>query len=49
MSFAGSKRARRSQSITICLFAVLLYTPIAYVTDRWVYQRAQRKKTQTPG
>jgi hypothetical protein len=38
-----------AQSITICLFAVLLYTPIAYVTDRWVYQRAQRKKTQTPG
>jgi hypothetical protein len=35
-----------AQSITICLFAVLLYTPIAYVTDRWVYQRAQRKKTQ---
>ena len=38
-----------AQSITICLFAVLLYTPIAYMTDRWVYQRAQRKKTQTPG
>jgi hypothetical protein len=36
-----------AQSITICLFAVLLYTPIAYVTDRWVYQRAQKRK-QTP-
>jgi hypothetical protein len=38
-----------AQSITICVFALLLYTPIAYVTDRWVYQRAQRKKTQPHG
>ena len=29
-----------SQSILLCLFALLLYTPLAYVTDRWVYQRA---------
>jgi hypothetical protein len=35
-----------SQSIVICLFALLLYTPIAYVTDRWVYQRAQKRKQQ---
>jgi hypothetical protein len=34
------------QSITICLFALLLYTPAAYVTDRWVYQRNQRRKAQ---
>jgi hypothetical protein len=35
-----------SQSIILCVFAVLLYTPLAYVTDRWVYQRAQRRKQQ---
>ena len=38
-----------AQSITICLFALLLYTPIAYVTDRWVYQRAQKRKQQPRG
>jgi hypothetical protein len=35
-----------SQSIFLCVFALLLYTPLAYVTDRWVYQRAQRRKQQ---
>jgi hypothetical protein len=38
-----------AQSITICFFALLLYTPIAYVTDRWVYQRAQKRKQQQRG
>jgi hypothetical protein len=35
-----------SQSILICVFALLLYTPLAYITDRWVYQRNQRRKQQ---
>jgi hypothetical protein len=34
------------QSITITVFALLLYTPAAYLTDRWVYQRNQRRKAQ---
>ena len=34
------------QSIVLCAFALLLYTPLAYVTDKWVYQRAQRRKQQ---
>jgi hypothetical protein len=38
--------AKLSQSIAICLFALLLYTPIAYATDRFVYTRAQRRKQQ---
>jgi hypothetical protein len=38
--------ATLSQSIVLCGFAILLYTPLAYVTDRWVYQRAQRRKQQ---
>jgi hypothetical protein len=41
----GSK-ASISQSILLCLFAVLLYTPLAFVTDRWVYQRNQRRRQQ---
>jgi hypothetical protein len=45
LGLLGSE-ATISQSITICLFAVLLYTPIAYVTDRWVYQRNQRRQAQ---
>lgn len=32
------------QSIALVLFAFLLYTPLAYVTDRWVYNRAQQRK-----
>jgi hypothetical protein len=35
-----------AQSITICLFALLLYTPAAYATDTWVYRRNQRRKAQ---
>jgi drug/metabolite transporter (DMT)-like permease len=35
-----------SQSILICAFALLLYTPIAYATDKFVYSRAQRRKAQ---
>ena len=30
-------------SILLALFAMLLYTPLAYVTDRWVYSRAQQR------
>jgi hypothetical protein len=35
-----------AQSLYLCFFALVLYTPLAYVTDRWVYQRAQRRKQQ---
>ena len=31
----------------LCAFALLLYTPLAYVTDRWVYQRAQRASSSS--
>jgi drug/metabolite transporter (DMT)-like permease len=32
-----------AQSLILCFFALLLYTPIAYMTDRFVYTRAQRR------
>ncbi|HWM10328.1 MAG TPA: hypothetical protein VNO82_13335 [Solirubrobacteraceae bacterium] len=38
-----------AQSIYLCFFALLLYTPLAYVTDKWVYQRAQKRKQQQQG
>ena len=41
----GSK-ADIVQSVAICLFALLIYTPIAYATDKFVYARAQRRKQQ---
>ena len=34
------------QSIAISLMALVLYTPLAYATDKWVYQRAQKRKQQ---
>ena len=38
-----------SQSIVLCVFALLLYTPIAYATDKFVYTRAQKRKQQPKG
>lgn len=35
-----------AQSIMITVFALVLYTPAAYMTDRWVYQRNQRRKAE---
>src|SRR5919197_584602 len=35
------------QSVALCLFALLLYTPIAYMTDKFVYTRAQRRRQQS--
>jgi hypothetical protein len=32
------------QSLILCVFALVLYTPIAYATDRFVYTRAQRRR-----
>jgi hypothetical protein len=34
-----------TQSLVLAVFAVVLYTPLAYVTDKWVYQRQQRRLT----
>lgn len=36
-----------SQSLFLALFAMLLYTPLAYATDRFVYSRGQRRKAKT--
>jgi hypothetical protein len=33
-----------AQSILISVTALVLYTPLAYATDRWVYQRNQKRQ-----
>ena len=35
-----------SQSVLLACFAMVLYTPLAYATDKFVYTRAQRKRAQ---
>jgi hypothetical protein len=35
-----------ASSLFLALFAILLYTPAAYATDRFVYNRNQRKLQQ---
>jgi hypothetical protein len=38
--------AELSQSLVLCVIAILFYTPIAYVTDSFVYRRYQKRKQQ---
>jgi hypothetical protein len=35
-----------SQSLFLSLFALVLYTPLAYVTDKFVYSRAQKRRAK---
>ena len=35
-----------SQGIFLAAMAMLIYTPLAYVTDRFVYNRMQRQQQQ---
>ncbi len=34
------------QSLFLALFAVILYTPLAYATDKFVYSRAQKRRAK---
>ena len=36
-----------SQSVFLALFALILYTPLAYATDKFVYSRAQKRRAKT--
>jgi hypothetical protein len=38
--------ATLAQSIVICVSALLLYTPAAYFTDKWVYNRQLKRAGQ---
>jgi hypothetical protein len=35
-----------AQSLFLCLVAMALYTPLAFATDKFVYERAQKKRAQ---
>ena len=35
-----------SQSLFLSLFALILYTPLAFVTDKFVYARAQKRRAK---
>ena len=36
------------QSAVLACFAVIMYTPLAYMTDKWVYSRQQRRQAAAP-
>jgi hypothetical protein len=36
------------QSIAISAMALVIYTPLAYATDKWVYTRAQKRQLPKP-
>jgi hypothetical protein len=35
-----------AQSLLLSLFALILYTPLAYATDKFVYSRAQKRRAK---
>jgi hypothetical protein len=36
-----------AQSVFLALFALVIYTPLAYMTDNFVYSRAQKRRAKT--
>jgi hypothetical protein len=42
------KAADTKSAITLCVFAAVLYTPVMYATDRFIYQRKVRAGTAAP-
>ena len=39
------KLGKPNQVIALFPIVLLLYVPISYYTDQWIYKRRQRKKT----
>jgi hypothetical protein len=39
----GGDQASVQQGIFLAAMAMLIYTPLAYVTDKWVYKRTQAR------
>jgi hypothetical protein len=35
-----------TQGLFLAVMALVIYTPLAYMTDKWVYNRMQRQKQQ---
>src|SRR3954471_10431626 len=45
----GSKDTTIAQSVFLSVVALVLYTPLVYVTDKWVFNRQQRAAAQKKG
>jgi hypothetical protein len=43
----GGDQASVSQGIFLAAMAMLIYTPLAYMTDKWVYKRVQRQQQKS--
>ena len=43
----GGSEASVSQGIFLAAMAMLIYTPLAYMTDKWVYKRVQRQQQKS--
>jgi hypothetical protein len=42
------KSASIASGVTVAAIAMLLYTPLAFFTDKWAYTRQQRRLAQRP-
>jgi hypothetical protein len=42
----GKSTTTTTQALFLAVMALLIYTPLAYVTDRFVYSRTQRQQQQ---
>jgi hypothetical protein len=42
-----AKNATVAGALTIAAFGLVLYTPLAYLTDSWVYRRNQKRRAQS--
>jgi ABC-type transport system involved in cytochrome bd biosynthesis fused ATPase/permease subunit len=45
----GKGSTSTSQAAFLAIMALVLYTPLAYVTDKWVYNRQQKSLAQKNG
>jgi hypothetical protein len=44
----GNKSGDWKQGLFLSLLALVIYTPLAYTTDKWVYGRMLKRTGQTP-
>jgi hypothetical protein len=42
-------KATAGQTVVYFVIALLAYTPVSYYTDRWLYERRQRRKAKGGG
>ena len=42
----GNTDTSTSQALFLAAMAMVIYTPLAYVTDKWVYNRQQKSLAQ---